>query len=302
LVLIDGRSVYSPLFGGVFWDAQQIPLEIIDRIEVIRGPGAAVWGANAVNGVINIITKKASETQGGLITVGAGTYEQGFGIAQFGGKLGSDTYYRAFLNAFERNHLIGMTVQNGNDEWNLFRTGFRLDSKLSPKDSFTFQGDGYKGHEDEVVSAVTSLQLRQPQILNLRQQLGGWDLLVRWDRAISSTSQTTLQVYFDRTNRGDATYGEGRNTFDIDFQHHIAWGARQDFVWGLGFRNSSDNIRGTFRVSFNPPAKQFSFLAHSCRTKLPSFPGACTSRSASSSNITTLAASVCNLTPAWHGS
>jgi iron complex outermembrane recepter protein len=253
LVLIDGRTVYSPLFSGVFWDVQQVPMEIIDRIEVIRGPGAAVWGANAVNGVINITTKKASDTQGGFISGGGGTYERGFGTAQFGGKLGSDTYYRAYMNAFDRNHLIGFAGQNGQDDWDLYRTGFRLDSKLGAKDSITVEGDAYRGSEGEIVPAVTSFQPPQPQILGLRQDFGGWDFLSRWDHAISSSSQTTLQVYFDRTNRADVTNGEGRDTFNVDFQHHIAWGNRQDFVWGLGYRATSDDIRGSFKVSFNPP-------------------------------------------------
>jgi len=142
--------------------------------------------------------------------------------------------------------------QNGEDSWDVFRAGFRLDSKFGTKNSLTVQGDGYNGSEGEIVTAVTSLTLPQPQTSNLRMDVGGWDILVRWDRAISPTSQTTLQVYFDRTNRGDATYGEGRNTIDIDFHHHIAWGNHQDLVWGLGFRDTSDNIRGSFRFMFNP--------------------------------------------------
>ena len=255
LVLIDGRTVYSPLFNGVFWDVQEVPLENIQRIEVIRGPGAAIWGANAVNGVINIISKTASETQGSLITGGGGTHDQGFGLAQYGGTLGGETAYRVDSDNSSFNHLANLAGQNGDDEWDVFRAGFRVDSKLGAKDSLTVQGDGYTGSEGEVVSAVTSLALPQPQALDLQQNIGGWDIVSRWDRAFSPTSQTTLQVYFDRTNRGDATYGEGRDTFDIDFQHHITLAKRQDIVWGLGFRDTSDDIRGSFRVMFTPYAE-----------------------------------------------
>jgi iron complex outermembrane recepter protein len=254
LVLIDGRTVYSPFFNGVFWDVQEVPLENIERIEVTRGPGASIWGANAVNGVINIISKKASDTQGSLITGGGGTHDQGFGLAQYGGTLGGETAYRVDSDNSSLNHLANLAGQNGDDGWDVYRAGFRADSKLGAKDSLTIEGDGYTGSEGEVVSAVTSLALPQPQVLDLRQNIGGWDILSRWDRAISATSQTTLQVYFDRTNRGDATYGEGRDTFDIDFQHHVAWRKRQDIVWGLGFRSTSDSIRGSFRVVFNPSA------------------------------------------------
>jgi len=255
LVLIDGRTVYSPLFNGVYWDVQEVPLENIERIEVIRGPGAAVWGANAVNGVINIISKKASNTQGFMITGGGGTHDGAFGTAQYGGNLGPTTTYRVGGSNYDGRHLANLAGQNGDDGWNVLRAGFRADSKFGTKDSLTVQGDGYDGSEGEIVTAVTSLALPQPLTSNLRMDIGGWDILSRWDRAISPTSQTTLQVYFDRTNRSDTTYAEGRNTFDIDFHHHFAWGDRQDFVWGLGFRDTSDNIRGSFRFMFNPSAE-----------------------------------------------
>jgi iron complex outermembrane recepter protein len=255
LVLIDGRSVYSPLTGGVFWDSQQIPLVLIERIEVIRGPGAAVWGANAVNGVINITTKKASDTQGELLTGGGGTYDEGLGTAVFGDKIGGDTFYRAFFNGSATNHLIGLTSENGLDEWNTLRTGFRVDSKLDAANSLTIQGDAYNGSEGEVLTSLTSLQPPQPQTQDLQGTFSGWDVVARWNHSNSATSDLSLQVYFDRTDRADATEGQGINTFDIDFQEHAAWGSRQDIVWGLGYRVSADDIRGTIRVSFDPPSE-----------------------------------------------
>jgi iron complex outermembrane recepter protein len=165
-----------------------------------------------------------------------------------------ETAYRVDSDNSSLNHLANLAGQNGDDGWDVYRAGFRVDSKLGAKDSLTIEGDGYTGSEGEVVSAVTSLLLPQPQVLDLRQNIGGWDMVSRWDRAISPTSQTTLQVYFDRTNRGDVLYGEGRDTFDIDFHHHITRGKREDIVWGLGFRDTSDSIRGSFRVVFSPSA------------------------------------------------
>lgn len=253
LVLIDGRTVYSPLFSGVFWDAQEIPLETIERIEVIRGPGATVWGANAVNGVINIITKQASETQGVSISGGGGTYEHGFGYAQYGGKIGSNTYYRLFTNDFAAGTLLDPAGQSGKDSWDAYRIGFRADGKLSGKDSLTLEADGYDGNEGELVNTVTSISPPMNQTLALNESFGGWDVLTKWEH--NGRSQTKLQFYFDRPSRGDPTYGEGRNTVDIDFQDHIGLGERQDVVWGAGYRRTSDDIRGSLRVSFNPPAK-----------------------------------------------
>ena len=147
LVLIDGRAVYSPLLGGVNWDTQDVPLDDIDRIEVIRGPGATIWGANAVNGVINIVTKSASETQGGLITAGGGTEGKAQATAQYGGTIHGATSYRIFAKYLNQGSLPELDGESGDDAWHLLHGGFRADTKISTKDSLTVQGDLYTGAE-----------------------------------------------------------------------------------------------------------------------------------------------------------
>jgi len=250
LVMIDGRTVYSPMFSGVFWDAQDVPLDSIDRIEVIRGPGATVWGANAVNGVINIITKKASDTQGGLLTAGGGTHDLGIGTARYGGKLSNSASYRASADGFDRNHFPDAAGRDGHDDWTVVHGGFRVDANASVKDSITLEGDAEIGNAGEI---PTNPESNSPVNASpLTDRFSGWNLLSRWNHVASPHSETSLQVYFDRSTRGDGTYGIGLNTFDLDFQHHVGWGERQDFVWGLGYRVSSDDTLATSRVSFNP--------------------------------------------------
>ena len=131
LVLIDGRSAYTRSFSGVYWENQDVMMEDIDRIEVIRGPGATLWGANAVNGVINIITKHSSQTQGGLLNAGGGTREQGFGSLRYGAKLGEDTTARAYVKGFNRGENTLLSGGKAGDDWNEVQGGFRLDSQLS---------------------------------------------------------------------------------------------------------------------------------------------------------------------------
>ncbi len=252
LVLIDGRTVYSPMFSGVFWDAQDVPMDNIDRIEVISGPGATIWGANAVNGVISIITKKAINTQGGLLTAGGGTFNQGFGTARYGGKLGNQASYRVSLDGFARSQLHLAVGGNGEDAWQLIRGGFRVDASATAKDSITLEGSAESGDAGEIPSNDMFSSTLASGGPHLTDRFTGWNLLSRWSHAASGNSETSLQVYFDHNNRRDGTYGIGEGVFDVDFQHHIGWGKRQDFVWGVGYRWNSDDNAPTARLSFTP--------------------------------------------------
>ena len=263
LVLVDGRTVYSPMFSGVYWDAQDVLLTDIERIEVIRGPGATVWGANAVNGVINIITKKASDTQGGLLTTDAGNHEQGSGALRYGGKLGSRATYRVFGKGFNRASFFAPDGTDGQDAWNMVHGGFRIDANASDQDTVILEGDAHSGNAGEIVSSIVSISPPVNSLLDLRNRYSGWNVLSRWNHAASPRSETSLQIYFERDTRGDSTYAFGLNSFDIDFQHHLGWGARQDLVWGVGYRLNSDATLPTPRIVFTPAERTthlFSFF------------------------------------------
>lgn len=252
LVLIDGRSVYSPLFSGVFWDVQDVMLEDIDRIEVIRGPGATLWGANAVNGVINIMMKKAKATQGGLVTVGAGSLEQGFGSTRWGGEIGSQAEYRVFakyLNQSEMDPLPGRTAR---DQWQMRHTGFLVDWKHSSRDSFSVEGDIYGAPASQTYSKVVSFSPPYSQTFSATSELAGGDIVARWTRSLAGGSDLNLQFYFDRTTRDEPTFGASVNVYDLDLQHHFQAGSRQDIVWGAGYRFTSDRIGERFGLSVNP--------------------------------------------------
>jgi iron complex outermembrane receptor protein len=256
LVLIDGRTVYSPIFAGVFWDSQNVPLDSIARIEVIRGPGAAIWGSNAVNGVINIITQSAGDTQGGYIGAGAGNASTGPETIRYGGKARNLGAYRASAEGFHLNALPTLAGLDGHDDWRLVHGGFRTDTTISAKDSLTTEGEIYQGNAGEIAFFPVSLLPPENATAALRDRYSGGNLLTRWNRTFSPGSETSLQVYFDRTARSDSTYNLGQNTFDIDFQDHILWGARQDIVWGFGYRLSSDEMSPTFRISVTPASRR----------------------------------------------
>lgn len=252
LVLIDGRAVYTPLLGGVNWDTLDVPLEDIDRIEVIRGPGATVWGANAVNGVINVVSKSASDTQGGLLAAGGGTEAQAHATAQYGGSIHTATHYRVFANYLNQGALPAFGGGSGNDDWHLLHGGFRADTYLSTKDSLTVQGDLYNGDEGAVIQHLYSVQPPVIANLNVVSELSGGNILGRWSHTFSARSDTTFQFYFDQYRRPGPESVESRRTVDFDFNHHFLWGSRQDIVWGAGYRRTWDDEDGTVDQAFVP--------------------------------------------------
>ena len=239
LVLIDGRSVYTPLFAGVWWQVQDTLLEDCERIEVIRGPGGTVWGANAVNGVINIITKSAKDSRGVLVSTGGGNLDQGFLNFRYGGGNDRDFDYRVYGKAFTRAgefHPIGKEF----DDWHMAQTGFRADWDLHDRDTLTLQGDLYNGDAGQDIDITT---YTSPYFINVEQnaELAGGNLVGRWKRLLSHGSDIQLETYYDRTSRREANFAETRNTFDLDFIHHVSFPRRQNLLWGLGTRVSSGN-------------------------------------------------------------
>ena len=196
LVLIDGRTVYTPIFSGVFWDAQDVPVDSIGRIEIIRGPGATVWGANAVNGVINIITKSAGDTQNGLATVEGGTLEHGAGMVRYGGRIGSRGAYRVFADGFEMGHFLTPDHQSAQDDWYRFHGGFRADANLSARDSLTIEGEAIRGNEGEMTNSILSLLPPVNAILDLRDRFSGWNVLAQMEAgAVCGVGNVTPDLF-----------------------------------------------------------------------------------------------------------
>ncbi|MCH9638824.1 MAG: TonB-dependent receptor, partial [Betaproteobacteria bacterium] len=250
-VLIDGRSVYNPLFAGVQWEQLDTLMEDIDRIEVIRGPSAAVWGANAVNGVINVITKKAAETQGLFLTAGGGSFEHGFFGARYGGKINDNTPYRIYAKGFTRDNLTSTSGVNANDAWHNARGGFRLEH-VRGIDQLTFQGDlFYSSHGDQLDKSLLSAPIIQAE--RARGDTEGGNIRLRWDRAYSEKSAIMLQTYYDRVDYRLLTgFSYNAESFDIDLQHRFNFLNRHDLTWGVNYRLYRNKVFDTELVSFSP--------------------------------------------------
>jgi len=251
LVLIDGRTVYSPSSAGVFWNSQDVVMEDLDRIEVIRGPDATLWGANAVDGVVNVISKSAKETQGLLLSSSVGSETQDSGTVRYGGELASNLYYRVYVKRFDQDSFTSSTGAAAGDAWNSTQAGFRTDWEPPSQNVVTFQGDYYysvAGKPSERVSlAPPSLSLITDDEYNQ-----GGNMLGRWTRTFSDTSQLTLQTYFDHVEQGDGFGREYLNTYDVNLQDRFALGSRNDFVWGAGYRYQADENTPSFELSWTP--------------------------------------------------
>jgi iron complex outermembrane recepter protein len=241
LVLIDGRSVYSSVFSGVLWNKEDLMLEDVERIEVIRGPGAALWGANAVNGVINIITKSAHETQGGLLTLGGGMYDRGLGQARYGSSDGHNLDYRLYGKYFNRNSLGGVANVYQGSGWDMTRGGFRADWNPATHDTLIAEGSIYRGETGELAyQIIPPMAFLGPAPL---VDSNGGDLLLRWKHTLAGGAEMAWQAYYDRTHQGNFVFGQNENVFDLDFQHHVPLAGRHDVIWGGGFR--STQVRST---------------------------------------------------------
>jgi iron complex outermembrane recepter protein len=248
-VLIDGRTVYTPGFSGVYWDQQAVPLENIERIEVIRGPGGTVCGANAVNGVINIITRSAEDTRGGLISAETGSQDRAQGLVQYGGAAGAKGSYRVYgryaMNANSPSLDGGQSVDAGHNS----QLGFRSDWTISRQDKLSIQGQVFGASESQTISTVLLDRLPDPQIFDDKVRVGAGNILGRWNHVFSNGAEATAQVYYDRFRRFDQALNV-ENTGDVDLQYHFHAGSRNDIVTGIGYRVTDQSYINGYQVSF----------------------------------------------------
>jgi iron complex outermembrane receptor protein len=243
LVLMDGRTMYQPLSGGVYWDSVDYMLEDLERIEAIRGPGATLWGSNAVNGVINITTKSARDTQGFLLTSTVSNAEEVGGV-RYGGKLDDRTFYRVYTK-YRTAEDFPLDSGDGHDGWDSLRGGFRIDRYATDADTLTLQGDFYSSRVGQTDTRPLLAPPFSTKVTHTTEVAGGY-LLGKWAHVVSATSDFSLQFYYDRNQRHDDDGGldYDQDTWDIDFQHRFAPADGHQIIWGAGFRYLPDSLEG----------------------------------------------------------
>lgn len=254
LVLSDTRSIYTPLVSGVQWDVQDYLLEDVERIEVIRGPGASLWGSNAVNGVINITTKDARNTQGTLLSATVGTQEQGSAAARYGGRLGESGFFRVFGQYSDRDATFHPGATSS-DDWRIGHAGFRADWDASSSDALTLQADLYRANIGQFAPAISIIGRTGPTG-DLQVQASGGNVLGRWRRQLSAGSDLQLRAYFDRTHRDDPSFRDDLDTVDLELQHRYVPSTRHEIVWGLNYRYTDNSNRGKLIFAVAPESSR----------------------------------------------
>jgi iron complex outermembrane recepter protein len=249
LVLVDGRLAYTPLFGGVWWDIQDPLLEDIDRIEVIRGPGGTLWGANAVNGVINIIMKKSEDTQGALASTSAGVDEGYAGRVRFGGRLGNATY-RIYGTSNDWLPSVNAAGIENYDTWSISQGGVRLDWNTSSKDDIMFDGQGYSGRTRDLLDVFSPSAA--PAEINSDSVMKGGHVLAHWAHTFNERSATDVLGYCDWTDRNETGFIEPRSICDVEFQHNYSLTDRQSLTWGAAVMTTHATEQESFTTGFTP--------------------------------------------------
>lgn len=251
LVLIDGRAIYLSTLSGVLWDQQLPPVEDIERIEVVRGPGATLWGANAVNGVINIVTKHSVDTLG---TLAGGMYssdEDGRIVLRVGRRAGERGAFRAYVVGHEADGFAYAAPERYQDRSSAAQAGFRYDLDATDRDSFTVQADVQTGRSELDIVLPAAMPLAP--VMGIESDFSGYNLLGRWTRTDSDRA-SSLQVYWDHVRRQEGGLEGVRRLADIDFSQHFRFGQSHEIVWGAGYRWSEDEVSGT-ALQFTPSSR-----------------------------------------------
>ena len=263
-VLMDGRTLYNPLLSGVHWDVQDTDIAAIERIEVIRGPGATMWGSNAVNGIVNIITKHAADTKGGNIAVAGGI--DGYETTIRYGAVAGDSAFRFFGKAFDHDGNVNMLGADTGDYSEMLRFGGRYDWDGNEGSEFTLSFEAYNGESGEY-RISRSIVPPYESISDTFTEVSGAFLMTTWSRNFSEDSGLQIRAYYDAHERDVPTYFEDSHTLDIDIQHSFAAGENHELIWGVSYRASSDKTTDSFEISIVPATDSRDISVSLYRTK-----------------------------------